>query len=294
MLTVEMQIKLAGMAMEEEEMAQWWDAERDDLLKLVTWGAFEKKVLEKWAPTGWKISAYEEFHRVHQKGRNFAEYLAEMNKAKVALTNAGPFWKVGDGTFLKTLLFNSDDILLRRVLSSTSFDLETSTSNDLVRVMSTAWSGLVAEGLVHVRTPTIRPFPPAPVSSTSAGSSRSPSGTTANSFVPALSPSERERLRAAGGCFRCRHTPASPGWVKHDSSNCPGDPVAGIPPRPPANQPIAMIAAPYRVWQDYDREADTLQAQAAQQPVMAIFPQSAYDKLSSWGSSDEDDEEDSG
>lgn len=43
MLTVEMQIKLAGMAMEEEEMAQWWDAERDDLLKLVTWGGIREE-----------------------------------------------------------------------------------------------------------------------------------------------------------------------------------------------------------------------------------------------------------
>lgn len=47
MLTVEMQIRLAGMTMEEDEAVQWWDAERDELLKLVTWGAFEKKVLEK-------------------------------------------------------------------------------------------------------------------------------------------------------------------------------------------------------------------------------------------------------
>lgn len=208
-------------------------------------------------PAGWKVRAYEEFHRVHQRGRNFAEYLVEMNKAKVALINAGPFWKVGDGVFLKTLLFNSDDILLRRVLSSTFFDLETSTSNNLIHVMSTAWSGLIAEDLVHVRTPTIRPFPPAPVSSTSAGSSRSPSGATTNSFVLALSQSVRERLRAAGRCFRCRHTPASPGWVKHDSSNCPGDPVAGIPSRPPANQPMALITASYRVWQDHDRGACT-------------------------------------
>lgn len=187
--------------MEEEETAQWWDAEREELLKLVTWEAFEKKVLEKWAPTGWKIHAYEDFHRVHQKGRSFVEYLAEMNKAKVALTNAGPFWKVGDGMFRKNLLFNSDDILLRRVLSSTSFDLETSTSNDLIRVMSTAWSGLVAEGLIHTRTPVIRSLPPSTISSSSASSSRSPAGATTNSFVPALSPSERERLRAAGGVF---------------------------------------------------------------------------------------------
>lgn len=53
-----------------------------------------------------------------------------------------------------------------------------------------------------------------------------------------------------------------------------------------------MVAASYRVWQDYDREADTLQAQADQQPIMAIFPPSIPYDLSGWGSSDEDDEED--
>jgi hypothetical protein len=48
-------------------------------------------------------------------------------------------------------------------------------------------------------------------------------------FVP-LTHTEKEALCAAGGCYHCRKTPQSPGWVKHHSKSCPGNAVLGIPP----------------------------------------------------------------
>ncbi|KAJ7035358.1 hypothetical protein C8F04DRAFT_1182514 [Mycena alexandri] len=62
-----------------------------------------------------------------------------------------------------------------------------------------------------------------------------PTPTSSTSFAtPAFAPlthTEKEALRAANGCYHCRKTPQSPGWVRHRSDNCPGDPARGIPPR---------------------------------------------------------------
>ncbi|KAJ3489628.1 hypothetical protein NLJ89_g11511 [Agrocybe chaxingu] len=50
-------------------------------------------------------------------------------------------------------------------------------------------------------------------------------------FLQPLSQEEREKLRAVNGCFHCRKSPSSPGWISHDARNCPGDKAKGISPR---------------------------------------------------------------
>jgi hypothetical protein len=63
---------------------------------------------------------------------------------------------------------------------------------------------------------------------------------SSSSTTPApLMQSEKDTLRAANGCYNCRKTPQTPGWVAHRSSNCPGDPACGIPPR---SAPAAVAA----------------------------------------------------
>jgi len=64
---------------------------------------------------------------------------------------------------------------------------------------------------------------------------------TAPTSRPFLSDSEREKLKLAGGCFRCRRTPSSPGWIPHGSRDCPGDKNKGISPAPPRNHIAAVL-----------------------------------------------------
>ena len=86
----------------------------------------------------------------------------------------------------------------------------------LIGLMSSTWDSMVAENIV-------RPS----LASNSAHAAFTPR--------PLLSDFEREKLKLAGGCFRCRRTPSSPDWVPHGSRNCPGDKSKGIPPAPPRN-----------------------------------------------------------
>jgi len=57
-------------------------------------------------------------------------------------------------------------------------------------------------------------------------------------FVP-LTDRERDALKQANGCYCCRRTPASPGWVKHSARDCPGDEANGITPAPA--RPVAVV-----------------------------------------------------
>jgi len=60
-----------------------------------------------------------------------------------------------------------------------------------------------------------------------------PQSTATPIVSKSLSDAEREVLRNARGCFHCKKTPSSPGWVSHTSRNCPGDESRGILPRTP-------------------------------------------------------------
>ncbi|KAJ7237253.1 hypothetical protein C8J57DRAFT_1529530 [Mycena rebaudengoi] len=69
-------------------------------------------------------------------------------------------------------------------------------------------------------------------------SSSSTSASSVPPFIP-LMHAEKEALRAAGGCYHCRKTLQTPGWVKHRSNSCPSDLALGIPPR---GAPAVVIA----------------------------------------------------
>ena len=70
--------------------------------------------------------------------------------------------------------------------------------------------------------------------------------------LPLLSPSEREAIRLARGCFNCRKTPADAGWTQHTSKNCPGDASRGIPPR---SATVAVVVPHYDDEFDSDDDA---------------------------------------
>ncbi|KAJ7207221.1 hypothetical protein GGX14DRAFT_567778 [Mycena pura] len=130
------------------------------------------------------------------------------------------------------LLFFSHPILRLRVSGQQNLAFETMKLDTLISNMSSTWASLVAEGVI--RQPRAAPAPLVIPSTTSLMSLPTPASSASSSsslpFVP-LTHAEKEALRAAGGCYHCRKTPQSPGWVKHRSDTCPGDSALGIPPR---------------------------------------------------------------
>lgn len=92
----------------------------------------------------------------------------------------------------------------------------------LVGLMGSIWDSMVAENIVR---PALSSHPPH----------------AALAARPLLSDSKCEKLKLAGGCFRCRRTPSSPGWIAHGSHDCPGDKSKGIPPAPPQNHIVAVL-----------------------------------------------------
>ena len=84
--------------------------------------------------------------------------------------------------------------------------------------MSSSWDSMVAKRVIRAPAST---FP----------SNHLKSVVAQKTFVP-LSDKECDALRLAGGCYRCRRTPASPGWVQHGSRNCPRDEAHAISPTP--------------------------------------------------------------
>ena len=96
-----------------------------------------------------------------------------------------------------------------------AFDYAKTRVDGLIALMSSTWDLMVAECV-------IRP----PLSTTSVNIPK-----PTKMFVP-LTEQERNILKQAGGCYRCRRTPASLGWVKHGARDCPGDEANGVAPAP--------------------------------------------------------------
>ncbi|KAJ7603266.1 hypothetical protein DFH06DRAFT_1151995 [Mycena polygramma] len=103
--------------------------------------------------------------------------------------------------------------------------------DQLIATMSSTWDSLIAENLIRPpRVPTTITIPSSIPSAAMPTPPASASSSSSSTFAP-LTHAEKEVLRAAHGCYHCRKTPQTPGWVKHRSDNCPGDIAAGIPPR---------------------------------------------------------------
>jgi len=213
-----LQIVLAGIKMEAPAAKSWWNENRDDLKALTTWDDLAKKVRERFIPANWKMDALARFYSMSQGSSSFSNYVSTLQDARNALSSGGTGFTISDSIFKNHLLFFCHPILSLRIRSIPSFSYANTRIDALIGLMSSSWDSMVAERV-------IRP----PLSTTSANFPKpTPSSKV---FVP-LTDRERDSLKLAGGCFRCRRTPSSAGWVKHGARDCPGDEVNGISPAP--------------------------------------------------------------
>ena len=143
------------------------------------------------------------------------DYAAKLQEACNTLSSGGTGFTISDSMFKNHLLFFSYPILALRMCSIPAFDYAKTCVDGLIALMSSTWDSMVAE---HV----IRP----PLSTTSVNIPK-----PAKMFVP-LTEQECDILKQAGGCYCCRRTPASPGWVKHGARECPGDEANSVAPAP--------------------------------------------------------------
>ncbi|KAJ7709213.1 hypothetical protein B0H16DRAFT_1745975 [Mycena metata] len=222
-------ITLAGLWMEERTAATWWNENREALKKIGTWDSCAEKVKERFVPSGWRMVALATFYGIPQGSSPFPEFVKSLQDARNALAGAGTGYTINDSIMKNHLLFFSHPILRLRISGQQNLGFETMKLDTLIANMSSTWSSLLAEGVT--RQPRAAPTPlvipstvslPTPTSSSSSSISRP--------FVP-LTHTEKEAFRTAGGCYHCRKTPQTPGWVKHHSDSCPGDLALGIPPR---------------------------------------------------------------
>ncbi|KAJ7769766.1 hypothetical protein B0H14DRAFT_2632658 [Mycena olivaceomarginata] len=223
-------ITLAGLKMEENTAATWWNENRADLKGLKSWDLFAQKVKDRFVPSNWRMAALAAFYAIQQGSSMFAKFADSLQNARNALAGAGVGYMISDSILKNHLLFHSHPILRLRVSGMNELPFATMKVDNLIATMSSTWDSLIAEGVVKLpRTaapaPLVIPSAPAvPSQSLPTPASASPA------FVP-LSHAEKEALHTANGCYHCRKTPQTLGWVKHHSDNCPGDAALGIPPR---------------------------------------------------------------
>jgi len=226
------QIVLAGIKMEATAAKSWWNENRDELKTLTTWDEFAKKVKDRFVPANWKMDALAHFYAISQGSSSFMDYAARLQEARNTLSSGGTGFTISDSVFKNHLLFFSHLILALRMRSIPSFNYAKTRIDGLIALMSSTWDSMVAERV-------IRP----PLSTTAANIPK-----PAKAFV-LLTDRERDALKHAGGCYRCRRTPTSPGWVKHGARDCPGDEANGISPAPV--RPVAAV-----VEDDTDDDSD--------------------------------------
>jgi hypothetical protein len=221
-------IRLTGMQLQEPITAAWWSSKRKDYLKLTTWNAFEEKIRARFLPKSQKITALRQFFLCQQGRLSLSDYVTALTEARNAIPDGSNV--IPTSIFKYQLLFHSHPTLLLRVMAIHNFDIDSSTLgiDNLISLMSMQWDSLSAEGVIRHTCPpnlTRSPFPTLVVSSP----------------LKPLSPTERERLTVAGGCWRCRKTPADSGWVSHVGRTCPGDPTKGI---SPGSEYVSPVVSP--------------------------------------------------
>ncbi|KAJ7194559.1 hypothetical protein GGX14DRAFT_404601 [Mycena pura] len=195
-LTPPLRILYAGLALEEERALAWWGQNRAVLKALATWDEFAKQVLEHFAPDGWKAIAVRAYYGIHQQSRPYVDFVADLQTARTAIGSTGAL-AISDRIHINHLLFHAHNTLQRRVLAIPGFDLEKIKVDELASLMSATWDSLLAEIISTQR-------------------------------LPPLDDAEKKRITDASGCWKCRKTPASPGWTPHIGRTCPGDTALGI------------------------------------------------------------------
>lgn len=255
------QIVLAGIKMEAPAARSWWNENRDELKLLTTWDDFAKRVKDRFVPANWKMDALALFYGLSQGSLSFVDYAAKLQEARNALGSGGTGFTISESVFKNHLLFFSHPILALRIRSIPSFDYAKIRVDALIALMSSTWESMVVERVIR-----------APLATTSFNLQK-----TIKSFVP-LTEGERESLKKAGGCYRCRRTPASSGWVSHNARNCPGDEANGVSPAP-----IRSVGAVMTENEDDDDDSE-------EEFVAAVFPSCVLGNGSF--SADEDDSDD--
>ncbi|KAJ7267859.1 hypothetical protein C8J57DRAFT_1325995 [Mycena rebaudengoi] len=269
-------ITLAGLKLEEAEVATWWNENRSELKKLISWDEFAQRLKDRFVPTNWHMDALASFYAIHQGFSPFPDFAKSLQRARNSLASAGAGYTINDSILKNHLLFHSHPILRLCVCGQQDFPFATMKVDALIANMSSTWASLLAEGIIKTRptpTPLAIPSPPSP-------STALPTPTTASSSPRHFSPlthAEKETLRAAQGCYHCRKTPQSPGWVKHRSDNCPGDAALGIPPR--SSPAVIAAVGPVGFSSAYEE---------GYAPVAAVMPPYDPDEDSSFSSATDD------
>ena len=238
-ITPALQILFARIAMEEPTAAKWWEDNRTVLKALTTWLEFATKMKERFNPEGWKVAAVMSYYSIKQGKRNFRDFSKELQAARTHI-GSGTL-AIKDFVFKCHLLFFANRILTLRVIAIPSLDFEKVSVDALLNMMTTTWDALVAEGNISQ---------PPDISRTS--SNPVPTSSLRSYALPDLTYAERQTLKAAGGCYHCRKTPASKGWLNHLARDCPGDAKNGIPPRKSA--PASNVAAVLDTAKEDDEE----------------------------------------
>jgi hypothetical protein len=231
LIAVCMLITLTGLKMDQSTATTWWNENHDKLKKLGSWAEFAQEVKDRFIPSNWCMLALVAFYSIQQGSSSFLNFAKALQNACNALTGAGQSWVISDIVLKNHLLFLFHPVLCLCVSRQQSLPFMTMNVDTLIATMSLTWDSMLAEGAIRVpRVPLapsqlIIPSVPAALSSSllTPPLSALPSG-----FI-LLTHTEKEALRAAGGCYHCRKTPHSPGWVKHQSDSCPGDAAHGIP-----------------------------------------------------------------
>jgi hypothetical protein len=262
-----LQIVLAGLKMDSPPAKHWWNENRDELKLLPTWDTFAQRVKDRFVPPNWRIDALAKFYSISQGSSPFADFVTALHNARNALASSGVGFTLNDSILKNHLLFFCHPILSLRIRSISNFKYGDIKLDTLIGLMGSTWDSMVAENVVR------------PIFSANLNSSR-PFSTPR----PFLSDSERDKLKLAGGCFRCQRTPTSPGWIPHGSRDCPGDKSKGIPPAPPRNHIGAVLHEDHSPPKAVKSESDS---------VAAVLPSSFVVYGDEWdGDSDSDHDDD--
>jgi hypothetical protein len=165
---------------------------------LESWALFAQRVKDRFVPAKWRMDALAKFYAISQGSAPFLDFVNNPQNARNVLASAGTSFYVNDSTVKNHLLFFCNPILSLRIRSIPNFKYSDTKLDALIGLMASSWDTMVAERLVRSSL--------APLTQLSSSTS-----------CPPLSDKERDALKLAGGCFRCRKTLSSPGWTYHGS-----------------------------------------------------------------------------
>ena len=186
-LDVQTKIRLVGTQLHEPSMATWWNANRKEFLKLLSWDLLKKQIHNRFMPKGYKLIALCTFFLCAQGNLTFAEYAATLAEAR---NTVGPSI-ISASIYKYQLLFHTHPILVLRIVAIPDFNINNINFDDLSALMSMQYESLSAEGNLGR------------LSITSCPSSTIP----AVPHLPFLDDTECERLSNAKGCWRCHKIP---------------------------------------------------------------------------------------